>query len=82
MNDIKFKKSLIITPNKQNEVLLKIQELIESRQNKEEMLDLIKELPFNCKVKLKQLYINQIIELKKSTEVCKERIIKIKNNIA
>ena len=82
MNDKKFKESLTIEPNKQNEELLKIQEVIESKPNKEEMLDLIKELPFNCKEKLKQLYINQIIEIKKNTEYCKARIIKMKNNIA
>lgn len=78
MNDIKFKESLKITPNKQKELLLKIQEELESKQNKDEMIKLLKRLTVNYKENLKQLYINQIMEIKKSTEDYKVKIIKIK----
>lgn len=80
MNDIKFKESLKITPNKQKELLLKIQEELESKQNKDEMIKLLKRLTVNYKENLKQLYINQIMEIKKSTEDYKVKIIKIKKN--
>ena len=71
-----------IVPDKEKEMLLKIQNEIERNGiTPENIIELTKNLIENEKQRLKQLYIEQIDALNSSTENYKKKILQIKSNI-
>lgn len=82
MNDIIFWESIKIKPDREKEMLIKIQDEIEKNgRNKEKILELIKKLSDSQKIQLKQLYSEQIKELDFSIEQYRRKIIKIRSNL-
>ena len=82
MNNINFMESIKIVPDKEKEMLLKIQDEIEKKGiTPENVLELTKNLSDSQKKRLKQLYIDQIEGLNESIENYKKKILKIKLNI-
>ena len=82
MNNINFMESIKIVPDKEKEMLLKIQDEIEKKGIKpENVLELTKNLSDSQKKRLKQLYIDQIEGLNESIENYKKKILKIKLDI-
>lgn len=78
-----FIKSIKIEPDKEKELLLKIQDEIEEKGiNKSTVLLLTQELSEEQKKRLKQLYKEQINDIKLSTQNYKQNIIKIKKKLA
>lgn len=76
-NDIKFEEDLDM------EMLLKIQDEIEKTGiNQKNIYELTKNLTEKQKYKLKKLYEEQIEDYEKTIENCKNKIIKIRNNLA
>lgn len=77
LNDIKFEEDLDM------EMLLKIQDEIEKTGiNQKNIYELTKNLTEKQKYKLKKLYEEQIEDYEKTIENCKNKIIKIRNNLA
>ena len=77
-----FMESIRLVPDKENEMLLKIQKELEIKGiTTENVLELTKKLSDSQKQKLKLLYINQIENLNSKTELCRIKILKIKKNI-
>ena len=77
-----FMESIRLVPDKENEMLLKIQKELEiAGITAENVLELTKKLSDSQKQKLKLLYINQIENLNSKTELCRIKILKIKKNI-
>lgn len=77
-----FMESIRLVPDKENEMLLKIQKELEIKGiTAENVLELTKKLSDSQKQKLKLLYINQIENLNSKTELCRIKILKIKKNI-
>lgn len=77
-----FMESIRLVPDKENEMLLKIQKELEIKGiTTENVLELTKKLSDSQKQKLKLLYINQIENLNSKTEFCRIKILKIKKNI-
>ena len=77
-----FMESIRLVPDKENEMLLKIQKELEIEGiTAENVLELTKKLSDSQKQKLKLLYINQIENLNSKTELCRIKILKIKKNI-
>ena len=82
MSHLDFIESIKIIPDKEKEMLSKIQDEIEKKAiNKENVLALTKDLSNSQKERLKQLYIEQIEDLNSSTEQYKKKILKIKSNL-
>lgn len=82
MSNVNFIESIKIVPDKEKEMLLKIQDQIERKGiTPNKVLELTKNLNENEKQRLKQLYREQIDDLNSSTENYKEKILKIKSNI-
>ena len=76
MSKIEFMQSVKIVPNKEKEILLKIQEKIKEKGIcKENIIELTKNLTYIQKRELIKLYIEQIESLKSNTEQCKNKII-------
>ena len=82
MNNVNFMKSIKIVPDKEKEMLLKIQDEIEKKGIiPDNVLELTKNLSDSQKKRLKQLYREQIEDLNYSTENYKKKILKIKSNM-
>ena len=82
MSNVNFMESIKIVPDKEKELLLKIQDEIEKEGiTLENVLNLTKNLTDREKQRLKQLYLEQIDDLNSSTENYKKKILKMKSNI-
>ena len=82
MSNVNFVESIKIVPDKEKELLLKIQDEIEKEGiTLENVLNLTKNLTDREKQRLKQLYLEQIDDLNSSTENYKKKILKMKSNI-
>lgn len=82
MSNVNFMESIKIVPDKEKEMLLKIQDEIEKKGiTTENVLELTKNLSDSQKKRLKQLYSEQIERLNESTEKYKKKILKIKLNM-
>lgn len=82
MSNVNFIESIKIVPDKEKEMLLKIQDEIEKKGiTTENVLELTKKLSDGEKQRLKQLYSEQIKNLNSSTENYKKKILKIKSDI-
>lgn len=82
MSNANFMESIKIVPDKEKEMLLKIQDEIEKKGiTPENVIELTKNLSDSQKKRLKQLYKEQIEDLNYSTENYKKKILKIKSNI-
>lgn len=82
MSNVNFMESIKIVPDKEKELLLKIQDEIEKEGiTLENVLNLTKNLTDREKKRLKQLYLEQIDDLNSSTENYKKKILKMKSNI-
>ena len=82
MSKDNFMESIKIVPDKEKEKLLKIQDELEKEGiTLNHVLEVTKNLTENEKQRLKQLYQEQINDLKISTDNYKKRIIKIKSNM-
>jgi phage host-nuclease inhibitor protein Gam len=82
MSNLNFIESIKIVPDKEKEMLLKIQDEIAKRSNsKEDILVLTKNLSDIQKERLKQLYIEQIEKINSSTENYKKKILETKSNL-
>ena len=82
MSNVNFVESIKIVPDKEKELLLKIQDEIEKEGiTLENVLNLTKNLTDREKKRLKQLYLEQIDDLNSSTENYKKKILKMKSNI-
>lgn len=78
-----FLKSIKIEPDKEKEMLLKIQDEIEKKGiNKTVVLELTKQLTLDQKNRLKELYKQQIKDYEESTENYRKQIIEIKKKLA
>lgn len=76
LNDVKYEEDLDI------KMLLRIQDEIEKAGiNQKNIYELTKNLTENQKYKLKKLYEEQIEEYENTIENCKNKIIKIRNNL-
>ncbi len=81
MNNINFKESIKIVPDKEKEMLLKIQDEIEKKGiTLENVIELTKNLSDSQKKRLKQLYSKQIEDLNESTDNYKKKILNIKKS--
>ena len=79
MSNVNFMESIKIVPDKEKEMLLKIQDEIEKEGIlPEKILELTKKLSDSQKKRLKQLYSEQIENYNASTENYKKKILKIK----
>ena len=82
MSNKKFVESIKIVPDKEKEMLLKIQDEIEKKGiTPENVIELTKNLSDSQKKRIKQLYKEQIEDLNYSTEIYKKKILKIKSNM-
>ena len=82
MSNVNFMESIKIVPDKEKELLLKIQDEIEKEGiTLENVLNLTKNLTDREKKRLKQLYLEQIDDLNSSTANYKKKILKMKSNI-
>lgn len=82
MSNVNFIESIRIVPDKEKEILLKIQDEIEKKGiTLKNVLELTKKLSESEKRKLKQLYQEQINNINSSTENYKKKILEIKSNI-
>ena len=82
MGNVNFVESIKIVPDKEKEMLLKIQDEIEKNGIAlENVIELTRNLTESEKQRLKQLYLEQIDDLNSSTENYKKKILRIKSNI-
>lgn len=82
MSKVNFLKSIKVFPDKEKEMLLRIQDEIEEKGiTPENVFELTKNLTESQKDLLKQLYIEQIENLNNSVENYKKKILKIKANM-
>lgn len=78
-----FIKSIKIEPDKEKELLLRIQDEIEKKGiNKNTVLLLTQDLSEEQKKRLKKLYKEQIDDIKLNTQNYKQQIIKIQKKLA
>ncbi len=79
---VDFLKSIKVVPDKDKEMLLKVQDEIEKNGiTSENVLELTKNLSDSQKILLKQLYIEQIKCLNNSIENHKKKILKMKADV-
>lgn len=77
-----FINSIKVEKDEEKELLLKIQDEIEEKGiNKNTVMLLTQELSEEQKQRLKQLYIEQINDIKRSTQNYKQSIIKMKKKL-
>ena len=82
MSNANFMEYIKIVPDKEKEMLLKIQDEIEEKGiTQENVLELTKNLSGSQKKRLKQLYSEQIENYNASIESYKKKILKIKSSI-
>ena len=82
MSKVNFFESIKVLPDKEKEMLLRIQDEIEEKGvTLENVFELTKNLTESQKILLKQLYIEQLENLNNSVENYKKKILKIRANM-
>lgn len=82
MSRVNFFESIKVLPDKEKEMLLRIQDEIEEKGvTLENVFELTKNLTESQKILLKQLYIEQLENLNNSVENYKKKILKIRANM-